>query len=77
VGRLLAHLEISLGFTLVACATWWLAQRLRRRRGGDVRGSFEEIWHPAAHLTRIEIREQVERKAPSPAPGDPLRATGE
>jgi hypothetical protein len=40
-------------------------------------GPFEEIWHPAADLTRIEIREQVERKARSPAPGDPLRATGE
>jgi hypothetical protein len=37
----------------------------------------KRFWHPAAHLTRIEIREQVERKAPSPVLGDPLRATGE
>ncbi|MET7377157.1 hypothetical protein [Micromonospora arida] len=38
---------------------WWLASRVRRRGiGGEVMGSFEEMWHPAAHRFRAEVRVQ-------------------
>jgi hypothetical protein len=55
---------------LVVGALWWLATRVRRRGGGDVLGPFDELWHPAAHRTRIERQEQSERRAPTPSPDD-------
>ncbi len=67
---LLAPFVILAAFGLVVGVLWWLAVRLRGRGGGAVMGPFEEIWHPAAQLTRIEVREQAERQAPSPAPSD-------
>ncbi|MEU8328507.1 hypothetical protein [Micromonospora sp. NPDC048839] len=49
---------------------WWLASRVRRRGiGGEVMGPFEEIWHPAAHRFRAEIRVQDERVVPMPTQG--------
>ena len=54
---LLAPLVILAAFGVVLGALWWLAVRFRRRGGGAVMGPFEEIWHPAAQLTRIEVRE--------------------
>jgi hypothetical protein len=53
----------------VVAALWWLAVRVRSR-GGDVLGPFDELWHPAAHRTRIEKQEQAEVRAPAPSPGD-------
>ncbi|WFF00992.1 hypothetical protein [Micromonospora sp. WMMD964] len=48
----------------------WLAVRVRRRGiGGEVMGPFEEIWHPAAHRSRAEIRVQEARSVPMPPQG--------
>ncbi|MBQ1051854.1 hypothetical protein KBX50_25755 [Micromonospora sp. C51] len=49
----------------------WLGVRVRRRGvGGEMMGPFEEIWHPAAHRSRAEIRVQEERAVPTPSPDD-------
>ncbi|MFI6065864.1 hypothetical protein ACIA47_11435 [Micromonospora sp. NPDC051227] len=49
---------------------WWLAARVRRRGiGGEVMGPFEEMWHPAAHRFRAEIRVQETRTVPMPPQG--------
>lgn len=51
-------------------ALWWLASRVRRRGiGGEVMGPFEEMWHPAAHRFRAEIRVQETRTVPMPPQG--------
>jgi hypothetical protein len=53
---------------LVVTVLWRLALRIRRRGNGEaVMGPFDEIWHPSAHTSRIEIQQQQERPAPSPA----------
>ncbi len=50
----------------------WLAARVRRRGIGDnVLGPFEEIWHPAAHRYRAEVKVHEERLVPMPSAGDP------
>ncbi|MCZ7435821.1 hypothetical protein O7598_05385 [Micromonospora sp. WMMC241] len=50
----------------------WLAARVRRRGVGDnVMGPFEEIWHPAAHRYRAEVKVHEERVVPLPSAGDP------
>ncbi len=68
---LLAAVVVLAGFGLVLSALAWLGSRVRRRGIGDlVMGPFDEIWHPAAHLTRIEIQAQEERAAPMPSPSD-------
>ncbi|RQX14546.1 hypothetical protein DDE19_22885 [Micromonospora ureilytica] len=48
---------------------WWLASRVRRGIGGEVMGPFEEMWHPAAHRFRAEIRVQETRTVPMPPQG--------
>ncbi|MEU8087156.1 hypothetical protein AB0B57_26515 [Micromonospora sp. NPDC049101] len=49
---------------------WWLGARVRRRGvGAEVMGPFEEIWHPAAHRFRTEIRVQEARMLPTPPQG--------
>ena len=56
---------------LVLIGLWRFAARIRRRGHGDtVMGPFDEIWHPSANQSRIEIEQQLERPAPSPVPGD-------
>ncbi|WP_309246279.1 hypothetical protein [Verrucosispora sioxanthis] len=62
---------------VVAClaailgALGWLGVRVRRRGiGGEMMGPFEEIWHPAAYRSRMEIRVQEERMVPTPSPDD-------
>ena len=67
---LLIPLGILAGLALVVAALWWLAVRVRRRGGGDVLGPFDELWHPAAHRTRIEHQEQAERRVPAPSPDE-------
>ena len=48
-----------------------LAARARRRGiSGSVLGTFDEMFHPAAHESRIEVQVQIERKAPLPSPDD-------
>ncbi|MFE0528527.1 hypothetical protein ACFW0V_13090 [Micromonospora parva] len=51
-------------------ALWWLASRVRRRGiGSEVMGPFEEMWHPAAHRFRAEIRVHETRTVPMPPQG--------
>lgn len=53
----------------------WLAVRARRHGGGhSFMGPFEDMWDPAAHRSDVTVQEQVRRKAPAPAPGDPPEA---
>ncbi|MGC4747908.1 hypothetical protein ACLQ28_19960 [Micromonospora sp. DT201] len=56
---------------------WWLGSRVRRRgAGGEVMGPFEEIWHPAAHRVRAEIRVQEARLMPTPPQGGKRNVQG-
>ena len=58
-------------FGAVAVGLVKLAKRVRRRGIGDVVfGVADEIWHPAGHDTRIEVKVQEERVAPSQSPSD-------
>jgi hypothetical protein len=68
VADLLTPLAIFATFSLILAGLWWLASSLRRRHGSAVMGPFEEIWHPAAHSARIEVRQQVELPAPELTP---------
>jgi hypothetical protein len=70
----LVALLMTLGiFGVVLGGLAWSASRIRRRGGGaSLMGPFDEVWHPAAHRTRIEIEVQEERPLPSPLPGDRL-----
>jgi hypothetical protein len=56
---------------VMGCLVWLTRRQRGRRIGSSVAGPFEEIWHPAAHRARIDIEVQDERKAETPAPGDP------
>jgi hypothetical protein len=49
-----------------------LAAARARRRGisGSMMGPFEEMWHPAAAETHLELQVQTERKKPLPSPED-------
>lgn len=59
-------------FGVVLGGLAWVARRSRGRRvSGAVAGPFEELWHPAAHRARIEIRAQDERVDLPAEPGDP------
>jgi hypothetical protein len=71
VDGLLALLVVLAGFGAVMAGLAWLAARVRRRGIGDaVMGPFDEIWHPAGHQTRLEIRVQDERVPPRTSPSD-------
>ncbi|MDG4832354.1 hypothetical protein O7627_24035 [Solwaraspora sp. WMMD1047] len=62
-------LVVAAGVAGIAGGLVWLGARIRRRGGGvDVLGPFEEIWHPAAHRSRLEIQAQEEWVAPMPTP---------
>lgn len=67
--NLLIPLAILAALAAIAGALWWLAARVRRH-GGDAVGPFDELWHPAAHRTRIEVQEQAERGPVTPSPDD-------
>ena len=67
---LLVPLGMLMGLALVVGALWWLATRVRRRGAGHLMGPFEELWHPEAHRTGIEMHEQAERRAPAPSPDE-------
>lgn len=55
------------GFAAVLACLWLIARRARRRGiPGSMLGVFDEMWHPAAIESRIEIHVQAERRAPIP-----------
>lgn len=50
----------------------WLAHQVRTRGvGGSVLGPIQDMWDPAVRHTQVQIEIQAERRAPTPAPGDP------
>ncbi|MDI5940349.1 MULTISPECIES: hypothetical protein [Micromonospora] len=74
MAELLAIALVGGSLTAILGLLAWLAARVRRRGIGDnVMGPFEEIWHPAAHRFRTEIKVHEERMVPLPSPGDPKR----
>ncbi|MFC3504866.1 hypothetical protein ACFOOK_28405 [Micromonospora krabiensis] len=55
----------------IAGGLGWLGSRARRRGvGGEVMGPFEEMWHPAAHRYRAEVRQHEQHEAPRPSADD-------
>ncbi|QNE21475.1 hypothetical protein F1D05_30605 [Kribbella qitaiheensis] len=65
---LFASLVVVTGFLgLLAKA----AARARRRGiSGSMTGPFDEMWHPTAAASHLEIQVQTERKKPLPSPED-------
>lgn len=63
---------VLLAYVLIAVLLVALGRRVRRSgRGGDALGPFEELWHPAAHRARVEVRTHDSRQEAAPSPGDP------
>lgn len=70
--KVLVVTVVLLSYALIAVLLVALGRRVRRSgRGGDALGPFEELWHPAAHRARIEVRTHDSRQEPAPSPGDP------
>ena len=65
---LFVSLAVVAGFlTLLARA----AGRARRRGiSGSMMGPFDQMWHPAAAESSLEIQIENERKKPLPSPDD-------
>jgi len=64
-------------FAVVLGGLRWVARRSRGRAiSGAVTGPFEEIWHPAAHRSHVEIQVQDERIADPQRPGAPPPGSG-
>ncbi|MEO3746517.1 hypothetical protein [Plantactinospora sp. B5E13] len=67
-------LVLAVTLAAILAGLSWLGLRVRRRgAGGDVMGPFEEIWHPAAHRYRAEVRVHEQRMLPTPSAADPDR----
>jgi hypothetical protein len=64
---------VTLGvFAMVLGMFVWVASNVRRRGvGSSFMGPFQEQWDPAHYRSQIEIHQQQQRRAPTPAPGDP------
>ncbi len=72
---LVPALVLAIGGVLILAGFVWLAGCVRRRHAaGATMNIVDEIFHPADHQPRIEVRAQFERKAPIPSPGDPAWA---
>ncbi|MEU6645549.1 hypothetical protein ABZ863_23780 [Saccharomonospora sp. NPDC046836] len=73
MSELVGLLLILAVFGLPLAGLPWLASRVRRRGvGAGLLGPIEEIWgYPEAHRNRAVIEAQQERRAQTPAPGDP------
>lgn len=67
----LTFLLVAGGYGVVMGCLAWLGSRARRRGvGGEVMGPVEEIFHPAAHHFRPQIRAAEERVVPNPSADD-------
>lgn len=72
-------MDVLLGFLLVAgvgaVIMWGLLRLARRARRRGITGAMvsaiDEIYHPIAYDSHLEVQVQIERKAPPPSPGDP------
>ena len=73
MSSVLGALAVLAMFAVVLGGSAALVRRVRSRGGGaSLMGPFEEVWHPIARDSRIEVEAQEERPAPSPLPGDRL-----
>lgn len=73
MAQFVALLILIGGFAAILGGIAWLAARIRRRGlGGAFMGPFEEIYHPAAHQARQEIRTHEERTVPVASADDQL-----
>ncbi len=81
-GQPLIVTVVVVGFSVLLLASfiampWALSAEKRRqwkRAQSSLLGPFDEIWHPAAHRSRLIVEVQAERVEPAPSPGDqPLR----
>jgi hypothetical protein len=72
MGDVLVLAGFAVALAAVLVGLWRLGLRVRRH-GGDFMGPFDELWHPAAHRFRLEIREYEQRMAPMPPPDDRWR----
>jgi hypothetical protein len=72
MSALWAILLVSAVFLPTVVGLPLLAARVRRSgAGAGPLGPFEEMWHPAAVRSRLEVESAEFRPAEGPAPGDP------
>ena len=65
---LFVSLAVVSGFLAVLA---WAAARARRRGiSGSMMGPFDQMWHPAAVESHLELQIESERKKPLPSPDD-------
>jgi len=64
---------ITLGsLALIIAGFPWIAARVRRRGiGAGLLEPIQDMWDPAVYREQLTQQDQLERKAPTPAPGDP------
>lgn len=73
MSALWAVLLVSAVFLPTLVGLPFLAARVRRSgAGGGLLGPFEEMWHPAAVRSRLEVEVAEYRPAEGLAPGDRL-----
>jgi hypothetical protein len=65
---LFASLAVIAGF--LALLAWAAARARRRGISGSTMGVFDQMWHPAAAESHLEIQLESERKKPLPSPDD-------
>jgi hypothetical protein len=65
---LLVSLAVVAGF--LGLLGWASARSRRRGIGASMMGPFDQMWHPTAAESRIELQLQQERKKPIGSPDD-------
>jgi len=65
---LFVSLAVVAGFLALLAGA---AARARRRGiSGSMMGPFDQLWHPAAAESHLELQVEAERKKPLPSPDD-------
>ncbi|MEV0720598.1 hypothetical protein [Asanoa sp. NPDC050611] len=58
-------LALAAAFVAVLASLAWLGIRVRRRGiGGGLMGPVDELYHPGAHRSRLEIQVHEQRTTP-------------
>ena len=68
IWMLFTSLVLVAGF--LALLAWSAARARRRGISGSMLGPFEEMWHPTAAESHLQMQVQNERKKPLPSPDD-------
>lgn len=68
---LLGYLGWAAGLGLIGYGLLRMGRSSRASGHRSSFGVFEELYHPSAHESHIELLAQEERKTPEPIPGDP------